>query len=580
MIEAESLIPCQTLGVGFTGHRLDRLANIDLAALRTTITDVFAAIELAVDDLASGDRRLICGMASGADMIASEIALQRKWDVNAVLPFEREEFESDFPAAQGRQELRKVLSAASAVFELAGDRGKEGAAYERVGRVILAQADLLVAVWDGEPGRGAGGTMQVVADAVLSGIPVVHIDPAGTRPPLLLWDRLEEYDLGQQTIDTVPRAGLDRLPRLVRHLLAPPDAADERAMLDRFVTGETERPRWFAVAYPLLLGLVARGRPPQSSADNGATPDAVDLFPAATRIIDPRFKSADISGSALARLFRSGYVTNFAFGALAVLLSLLGLVLPAAFKPLLIAGEVFVIATILVVTSAGNRAQWHRRWLDHRHLAERLRVLSLGAKLGDLDLRAEVAAQRGWVGWYARATARQVGLPTVRVDQAYLAHVRVALECLLADQIAYLTADAERMHRLEHRLHKLGEALFAITVAVCVALLIFKLGIVFGAAALDRIANPVGLAATIVSAALPAVGAAIYAIRMQGDFAGTSDRNANLAEQLAVLKTVVAADALDFDTLTRRIRRAADLLTQDLAAWLRTYHARPLALPG
>jgi hypothetical protein len=37
---------------------------------------------------------------------------------------------------------------------------------------------------------------------------------------------------------------------------------------------------------------------------------------------------------------------------------------------------------------------------------------------------------------------------------------------------------------------------------------------------------------------------------------------------------------LSFDTLKRRVARATDLLTRDLASWLQTYHARPLTLPG
>jgi hypothetical protein len=46
------------------------------------------------------------------------------------------------------------------------------------------------------------------------------------------------------------------------------------------------------------------------------------------------------------------------------------------------------------------------------------------------------------------------------------------------------------------------------------------------------------------------------------------------------LRQVIDADALSYDTLKRRVARATDLLTQDLASWLQTYHARPLTLPG
>ncbi|MBS0479864.1 MAG: hypothetical protein JSR79_11270, partial [Proteobacteria bacterium] len=64
------------------------------------------------------------------------------------------------------------------------------------------------------------------------------------------------------------------------------------------------------------------------------------------------------------------------------------------------------------------------------------------------------------------------------------------------------------------------------------------------------------------------------------DFAGIAERNRALCEQLATMRQVIADDDLTFDTLSRRVRRVTGLLTDGLASWLRTYHARPLALPG
>jgi hypothetical protein len=135
------------------------------------------------------------------------------------------------------------------------------------------------------------------------------------------------------------------------------------------------------------------------------------------------------------------------------------------------------------------------------------------------------------------------------------------------------------MHHLEHRLHKLGTILFMATAATCLALLLFKAmhGWLPGAEALQ---GPVTIAATIVGAALPAIGAAIYGIRMQGEFAGIAARNDALVAQLVTLRHVMTADTLSFDALNRRIRRMTTLLTGNLENWLQTYHARPLALPG
>jgi len=45
--------------------------------------------------------------------------------------------------------------------------------------VMLAHADRLFAVWDGQPARGYGGTADVVAEARQRGVPVTVIWPEG-----------------------------------------------------------------------------------------------------------------------------------------------------------------------------------------------------------------------------------------------------------------------------------------------------------------------------------------------------------------------------------------------------------------
>ena len=587
-----------SLGIGVTGHRLSRLGGHDLTALQAIVREVLVSIGDAALPDNEAPMRIVTSLADGADSIAADAALDLGWRLDVVLPLFHDDYLTDFVEADARADHEARLARASSIFELPGDRNVEGGsaiAYERAGRVVLAQSDILLAVWDNSPVRGRGGAAQIVAEAVLAGIPVVQIDPSGAQPPRLLWDGLEEHDLGQQTIETVPVGDLAALPGLVRGLLAPPDDKSERVMLER-LAAPLKRHRNWALAYPLLLAVmgVRRSRkadraladpagalPTILGSCSGAALNASGFGDRLRTVVAARFARADATATHVAQLFRSGYVTNFSFAALAVVLSLLGLALPAALKPGLIILEFMVIATILLVTRAGNRANWHRRWLDNRHLAERLRCLAVAAQLGELELRSGAELRPGWVDWYARATARELGLPSVQVNEDYLACVREGLTTLIDEQVRYLQDDAKRMHRLEHRLHNLGMTLFGMTALVCVGLLIFKMADKMVAmAALDAIAHPVLTATTIASAALPAIGAAIYGIRMQGDFAGIAERSEALAHNLTTLRQVIDADSLSFDTLKRRVARATDLLTQDLARWLQTYHARPLTLPG
>lgn len=582
-------LPRPVLGIGVTGHRPERLSDCDPARLAAAIGSALDAIAAAAPSAAP---RMISAVAEGADSIVADAALAHGWRLDVVLPFPREAYELDFAEGPVRDVHVARLAGATAIFELPGDRdGEDGSAtaYERAGRLVLAQSDVLLAIWDSRPARGRGGAAQVVAEAVAQGLPVIHIDPAGRHPPRLLWSGLDEVDLGQQNVDTVARHGLERLPALFHDLIDPPADAGDQAMIGRFQSGRIGW-RVGAIAYPLLLGVMGVRRPRRADLGLGPVtgPARSDIAACAgaagfaTRIdemLAPRFLRADAVATRVARLFRSGYVTNFTLAAMAVLLSMLSLALPATAKPALIVAELVVIAIILLVTHTGKHAGWHRLWLDNRAVAERLRCLALSAQLGDLDLRGAGEHRAPWVAWLTRATAREIGLPHASADAGYLDCVRAELLSLIDGQTRYLAGEARRMHRLDHRLHLTGTILFALTALACLVLLVVKTAYSLSPW-LTTVQASVTVGVTIVSAAFPAIGAAIYGIRMQGDFAGVADRSENLHRDLTTLHHVVEADDSDFDTLRRRVRRVADLLAGDLGRWLQTYNARPLALPG
>ena len=567
------------IGVGVTGHRRDRLGfdRLDWVEAQTSI--VMEAIEAAC----AAPLRLITSLADGADSIAAKLALGRGWPVDAVLPFSRSNFAQDHDPAERAAFLNNV-AATRDCFELAAPRTGSGdaAAYERAGRLVLSQSDVLIAVWDGKPSRGRGGTPQIVAEAVAIGMPVIVIDPETQAEAVVLWDGLSEHELGQQTVETVARAPLSVLPSVmaaaqVCEPVAPTDVAPPRR----------------SFAYTLLLVLFGV-RPFRSSAFTAPDPETsraafrtlcgpVGEPGFATRldaVAGEAFARTDVEATATARAYRSSYVANFALAALAVVLAMSGLVVPYALKPFIVIGELATIAIILLQTRGGNRARLHARWLDNRDIAERLRCLALSAQLGELDLRTPEGSSPPAVLAQQRTIARRIGLPSAVVDDAYLARVRDALRGLLDDQIGYLHGEAHAMHHLDHRLHLLGTFAFALTAGICAT--VFALEWLGQLHVIDAHGLPpiLFLVATMLSAALPAIGAAIYGIRMQGDFAGICERNRAVAVKLEALRTVDATDPLAFDTLKMRITRATAVLTEDRMRWRQVYDARPLTLPG
>ncbi len=595
------------LTVGITGHRPPRLPDARLEALQVSvglvlarISETLSAVQRTHSQVLSTQPpclRLMTALAEGADTLAAHAALQRNWQMDACLPFPAEDYATDFAEGPARACFEHLLTQATSVMSLHGTRDAPSAAYEAVGRVVLDQSDILLALWDGDPARGRGGTAQVVAEAVARHIPVIHIDVSNGRSGIegaeLLWTGLSDLDFEQPALDTVPRAPAAAvLASVVKALTEPPANVIDQLMLRRFLR-EGVSQRMPALPLPMLLALTGvRGlrrrdlRTPSPEACAQQLGERLagisDTGRHAQRLHErmlPRYGLADAAGAYFAQLFRSGYIANFSLAAVAVTLALSGLVAPA-FKLQLIAGELMVILLILGNTRVGRRAGWHARWLDYRHLAEQLRVASIGSLLGDLGLRDAGtdggAVPPGWVRWYARATTRELGLPQVVVDQDYLARVRQAALSMIEDQGAYHQSNAGQMHTLDHRLHRLGALLFAATAGACAAWIAAKLlGLGANGGMVDMT-----ITVTVLTAVLPAMGAALYGIRMQGDFNGVAERSKVTATRLATLHRGLIDDPLDFQRLQSRLHRLAEVMLADLSHWRTTYQARPLDLPG
>lgn len=579
----------QRLVLGVTGHRHAHLGDERIARLRVEVGSVLQAVEQHFAQVA--EFRLVSSLASGADSVAADLALDMGWTLHAVLPAPREAYARDFADGEERAGFLRRLAAAAAAFELpCAEPSADAPHYERAGRVMLDQCDLLLALWDGQPARGRGGTAQIVAEAVSRHIPVLHVHADGCEDTVTLWSGFDRHGLACTEIATVGRAELGRLPELAAAMRV---AAEQRGAAPPRRGGG---PAWL---YPLFLAAMgvrrvraSDFRPVDPSRMRAAMTAATEPICARSgafgdrlrETLAPRYARADAEATAMGQLYRSGFVANFSLSALAVMLALAGLMVPPVLKPVLSAGEVGAVAAILWLTHVGRGRGWHRRWIEQRHLAERLRCLALAAQLGDLSPsfgRIETGADAE-----LRGLARALGLPSVRVDGDYLACVRAGLTAMLDDQVAYNFANARRMHRLDHRLHRIGTLLFALGAAVTLCVLLLEIGVhATGSHRLEALSPHVTLGATVLSAFLPAIGAAIYGIRMQGDFSGVAARSHVLAEALASLRA--GADAHEatsedaaFDQLRQFIGRATGLMNAELADWRTAHSARPLTLPG
>ena len=116
----------------------------------------------------------VTSLAIGADQLFAEVVLELKGDLEAVIPFP--DYDRTFTNETDLARYR-LLKAASKRLEILPDGATHDQAYLNAGRRVTDLSDLLVAVWDGEPSLGLGGTADVVDYAAAIGKRVVQFNP-------------------------------------------------------------------------------------------------------------------------------------------------------------------------------------------------------------------------------------------------------------------------------------------------------------------------------------------------------------------------------------------------------------------
>jgi hypothetical protein len=174
------------LNVGITGHRAHMLGERCNGALQCILDQVFrelreATLKVQLSDdafcsVTPAQLRLHTALASGSDQLAAKSARSSGYSIRALLPFSADDYRHDFAIGEERDEFERELDAADEVAALPGDRAAPKDAYVSVGKKMIEASDIIVAIWDGQEGRGPGGTAHVVELALKSAVPVIHID--------------------------------------------------------------------------------------------------------------------------------------------------------------------------------------------------------------------------------------------------------------------------------------------------------------------------------------------------------------------------------------------------------------------
>jgi hypothetical protein len=586
------------LSVGVTGHRAESLPEGSIERLRGTIREVLLLVADAGQMLQLREQdcfatlpprlRFVSPLADGTDQIAAQAALDLGWELQVVLPFGRAEYRASLANERARERFDALIGRASCILELPGESDSQLDAYVMTGRATVAHCDLLIAVWDGLPPRGRGGTGEVVQFAITRGTAVIHLPLEQAAPPRIVWSA---FDPAVLTLADEPsaerpldRAGMDAI---LQGLLMPPPDQQEQEFLQRF-TRERLRHIRARIEYPLLLAAAGVGRfGAKDFANKHAEAQIRDEWrryregcaeahqiTAPIDLLEQAYSWADRLATHFAQTYRSGHIFNFVLGGFAVCLGLSAFMAPHL-KFEFAAMEMLITVAIIINASIGSRQEWHRRWLDYRQLAERLRPMRslklLGIAAPDPPGTATNPVPKRWIDWYASGIWRAIGCPAGSIDAPRASGLATAIaEFEVAPQVGYHERHAEQIDKLDHRLGLIGTILFGATLLVSIATLI---GLGLGADYVNRF----GSWFTLVSAGFPALGTAVFGIRFQADSGGDALRSLATANTLRQIEQELRRDV--------SLSRAADLTEQagrimlaDLDEWRLVNQQRDLSV--
>ncbi|HEY9234626.1 MAG TPA: hypothetical protein VIP08_06290 [Phenylobacterium sp.] len=546
--EASTVVQLQ---IAFAGHSRPRDLG-DEAEIERKLAEVLKRLRQAGVTRA----RLLTGLAVGADRIAAGLwRLNGMGPVHAVLPF----------LSDSAEEVGLARLAQTATW-LDGDQAHgQGCNPHLVQtRWMLAHADLLVVVWNGLEGRGAGGTADAVRVALEAGTPIVWLNPRDEGARIIrrpsLYDPVGFLELREALLagrgSIVTDADVDALREALDlepdhpHLARTPPGRIDRwlhrwlwrtfAWFQRAVGGPLEPTTWRSLPIPK---------------DLASQPGFMAIREA--------FEAADAHAGRLAAIHRSEQILLLGAAVFAATIGATpffyyGLKAPAIVAELLLALAAFAVWRF------SARARWHDKWTSARRLAEHLRLFMGGWALGVPTGRAGAGALRQEHRRLGRSTLRQAEPVQGRFDaERVRAWATWALNELVHGQADYHRREGRRNQRIAHAIERLENGSFAVFV------------LVLGGAAIAALwgwlthQHPPSLAmatAGAVGVIVPAIGAAAMALEAKFQFEEQTERSAVVADRLEKLASELPGD-LNLEAAQMALRATAELLVAEADQW-------------
>jgi hypothetical protein len=511
------------LRVGVTGHRWLDPSDVSLVdVVRDALTRIRTACTSSSTDATRVGLTVVSSLAEGADRIVAQAALAMGARLEVVLPLVEADFRADFADDRSAGEFTALLERASSVTVVPGNPERPEA-YGAAGRMVMHRSDVLLAMWDGAPARGEGGTGALV-------------DTAQAADKALCWIKVANQTPAHAMIATAP---------------------DSVVLLE---------PAAFA-------GLDWYNRQRVEVADSPALPEGYPQSGPVAHWALPYFLRADRLATRLQRRFRMISRALYVLSVVAIGVSALQITFFPE-HPSVAWVELAALLLVLGLLAWSRRSRLLQRWLAVRFFAERIRSLAFLVELTDegaLKTAAPEDEDDGPVNeWMRRAISelwiqapRRDLAPTVLVAQS---RVRLADEWVLP-QVAYHRATSQRSDHLRHVFGVLTFVLFGLSV---VAALVHAMHWVHNEHGVDSV--------DFMTVLVPAAAAGLGGYAAQRDYARLAIRSSAMGRVLGRAVDDLQ-DAQTMDELLRIVQRVEDTLEGESSDWYAAARLREPELP-
>jgi hypothetical protein len=569
------------LRIGVTGHR-------DLAESDELRMAVRSAVERAAAEIgySPADRpftplklTIFSALAEGADrLVVNEVF--RWWPGSklvCVLPVHENDLDTylrDFESDNSREEFQHLCNRAWwRVFPGSDDvphatqQTDRTTGYLWAGEEIARNCDVLIALWDGRPPRGTGGTADLIYRLRERDSRLTDAQPSTREiPPLEVPFLLD--DTGPIRIIVSTSGAHD-----VRVDDDPPWNAGA-AIVRKQLTGDLRD-----------LGKLNRTkitdadwrRSAEQTADDLASPEFRNWprLDAIFERITPALVRADQAAIVTHNWFlRSSYALYLSTAAATVIAALQAVVLQGVWE--LTIGEIILLIFSVVIVAAEKRWKNHERWLACRFLAERLRgacyllAVGIAPHTGpDIGWTPDDPARNGWTKRaFTEVMDEQAPEPQEPSEPLEVLNSLIRVHWL-GGQMSYFARSSRKMMRIHHMVRRSLYVVLGITIA---AALVHSFRIwPFGSAQTDVL--------VMCAIGLPAVAGALSNIRSLREFSRHSIRYARMANVLHWYIRKFEQE-MSIDQLRKLTAEMDGILTAEARGWLGVVSERGLEIHG